>query len=177
MADMRLGLLLPNQGVVFGAVTVPELLQMAEEAEPQGYYNQYVKRILDMHLVKGGHVESTLSPNWYDLYNKAADGNRDSYFRSSGNLRSGDSVSLVLTRKQSVKQIKVITGSPDFAKDILQNGVLEISANGETFKQVSPFKDGLAEVQFDTSEEIKTVRLRATADQAYPLIVREIILE
>ena len=30
---MNLGLLLPNQGVVFGATTVPELLELAEQAE------------------------------------------------------------------------------------------------------------------------------------------------
>ena len=30
---MKLGLLLPNQGVVFGATTVPELLELAEQAE------------------------------------------------------------------------------------------------------------------------------------------------
>jgi len=30
---MRLGLLLPNQGVVFGAVTIKEILEMAEEAD------------------------------------------------------------------------------------------------------------------------------------------------
>ena len=39
MAKMRLGLLLPNQGVVFGAVTVPELLQMAEEADASGVFD------------------------------------------------------------------------------------------------------------------------------------------
>lgn len=33
MARMRLGLLLPNQGVVFGAVTVPELMAMADVAD------------------------------------------------------------------------------------------------------------------------------------------------
>ena len=30
---MKLGLLLPNQGVVFGATTVPELIELAERAE------------------------------------------------------------------------------------------------------------------------------------------------
>ena len=30
---MRLGLLLPNQGVVFGAVTIPEMMAMAEAAD------------------------------------------------------------------------------------------------------------------------------------------------
>jgi hypothetical protein len=30
---IKLGLLLPNQGVVFGATTVPELLELAENAE------------------------------------------------------------------------------------------------------------------------------------------------
>lgn len=39
MAKMRLGLLLPNQGVVFGAVTVPELMDMAEEAEAAGVFD------------------------------------------------------------------------------------------------------------------------------------------
>lgn len=33
MSKMRLGLLLPNQGVVFGAVTIKEMLEMAEEAD------------------------------------------------------------------------------------------------------------------------------------------------
>ncbi|MGI9520387.1 MAG: LLM class flavin-dependent oxidoreductase, partial [Hyphomicrobiaceae bacterium] len=33
MSKMKLGLLLPNQGVVFGAVTIKELLEMGEEAD------------------------------------------------------------------------------------------------------------------------------------------------
>ncbi len=35
---MKLGLLLPNQGVVFGATTVPELLELAERAEGSGKF-------------------------------------------------------------------------------------------------------------------------------------------
>ncbi|MEE8435601.1 MAG: LLM class flavin-dependent oxidoreductase [bacterium] len=36
---MKLGLLLPNQGVVFGATTVAELLQLAETAEASGLFD------------------------------------------------------------------------------------------------------------------------------------------
>lgn len=36
---LRIGLLLPNQGVVFGATTVPELLEMAEMAETSGAFD------------------------------------------------------------------------------------------------------------------------------------------
>lgn len=36
---MKLGLLLPNQGVVFGATTVPELLDLAETAEASGAFD------------------------------------------------------------------------------------------------------------------------------------------
>ena len=36
---MKLGLLLPNQGVVFGATTVPELLELAELAEASGAFD------------------------------------------------------------------------------------------------------------------------------------------
>jgi len=36
---MRLGLLLPNQGVVFGATTVPELLELADVAERSGVFD------------------------------------------------------------------------------------------------------------------------------------------
>ena len=36
---MKLGLLLPNQGVVFGATTVPELLELAEHAEGSGVFD------------------------------------------------------------------------------------------------------------------------------------------
>ena len=35
---MKLGLLLPNQGVVFGATTVPELFELAEIAEGSGIF-------------------------------------------------------------------------------------------------------------------------------------------
>ena len=35
---MKLGLLLPNQGVVFGATTVPELFELAENAEGSGIF-------------------------------------------------------------------------------------------------------------------------------------------
>ncbi len=36
---MRLGLLLPNQGVVFGATTVAKLLEMADAAEGSGAFD------------------------------------------------------------------------------------------------------------------------------------------
>ncbi len=36
---MKLGLLLPNQGVVFGATTVPELLELAATAEHSGAFD------------------------------------------------------------------------------------------------------------------------------------------
>lgn len=36
---MRLGLLLPNQGVVFGATTAPELLELADVAEASGAFD------------------------------------------------------------------------------------------------------------------------------------------
>ena len=35
---MKLGFLLPNQGVVFGATTVPELISLAERAEASGLF-------------------------------------------------------------------------------------------------------------------------------------------
>ena len=35
---MKLGLLLPNQGVVFGATTISELLELAEQAESSGVF-------------------------------------------------------------------------------------------------------------------------------------------
>ncbi|MCZ6645902.1 MAG: LLM class flavin-dependent oxidoreductase [SAR324 cluster bacterium] len=39
MTKLRLGLLLPNQGIVFGAVTTAELLDMAEEADASGLFD------------------------------------------------------------------------------------------------------------------------------------------
>ncbi len=39
MAKPKLGLLLPNQGVVFGAVTVQELCDLAEEADASGVFD------------------------------------------------------------------------------------------------------------------------------------------
>ena len=39
MSKLRLGLLLPNQGVVFGAVTTRELLELAEEADATGVFD------------------------------------------------------------------------------------------------------------------------------------------
>jgi len=152
-------------------------LRAAIDTEPEGYYAKSVKQILDMHLVEGGHVESTLPPTWYDLFKKAADGNSDSYFRSSRNLIAGDTLSLVLNPEQSVKQISVTTGSPDFSQEVLHNGVLETSADGKTFKKIGQFKDGLAQISWDTPEKINVVRLRATADQSHPLVVREIVLK
>jgi len=152
-------------------------LRAAIDAEPEGYYARSVKQILDMHLVEGGHVESTLPPTWYDLFKKAADGNSDSYFRSSRNLIAGDTLSLVLNPERSVKQISVTTGSPDFAQEVLHNGVLETSADGKIFKKIGQFKDGLAQISWDTPEKINVVRLRATADQSHPLVVREIVLK
>ena len=45
---MKLGLLLPNQGVVFGATTVPELLALAEQAGPPGLKSRVDLRSLPL---------------------------------------------------------------------------------------------------------------------------------
>ncbi len=125
-------------------------------------------------------IETTLKP--YEDYDavRAFDGSRDSYFwghHYDAGLTADDTFTVILDTPAEFESIKVITGQRDHKDDFLHDGVLEISADGNTFEQVAEFKKGVAETDWKEKKTIKAVRIRATAKQEFWLTIREIELK
>ena len=61
--------------------------------------------------------------------------------------------------------------------DIITDGVLEISSDGKTFRQVAEYAYGIAKAEL-SKEKIKAIRILITADQADQwLVVQDILLK
>ena len=103
-----------------------------------------------------------------------------SYFVSIHVNRSEhDYVSLILDGYVLATQVTVFTGMPkkpneDFHRDKLDQGILEITTDGENFVQVARFIDGVADYLPQSPFMLKAVRIRATGKQGSWLAVREI---
>jgi hypothetical protein len=120
-------------------------------------------------------IETSL-PTQRDLVPQLAfDGNADTYFLSARPPKADDTFTLILTRPSRLKRVEVLTGKPD-GGDALEAGVLETSADGNTFVKAAAFEKGLARADLG-GKEIKSIRLRPSANAAGPLAVREIKLE
>ena len=88
-------------------------------------------------------------------------------------LENGHEVLGHTAGKMRKNRIRVLTGQRDHPDDFLHTGVLEISADGQTWRELAPFKNGIA-IAEPGNDAIKCIRLRATADQDNWLVIREV---
>jgi len=128
-------------------------------------------------LAKRGRLTST-SGVWKNYHLEYAfDGDPASYYWNDRPIISGDSVTLTLDQAEEFSRVEVHTGIPEIAAARLHHGVLEISADGETFVTVAQFRNGTAAAELK-DQTVRAIRIRAVADQGRKwLMVREIILE
>ena len=120
-------------------------------------------------------VESVLPTAGDHVPQCAFDGKPDTYFRAARAPKAGDTFTLLLAEPARVKRVEVLTGKPD-GTDALESGALEISADGKAFEQAARLESGAAKADL-AGRAIRAVRVRATADAAAPLTLREITLD
>ncbi|MBD3176409.1 MAG: family 20 glycosylhydrolase, partial [Armatimonadia bacterium] len=109
---------------------------------------------------------------------RAFDGDtRDSFFWSARGLVEGDHFTLVLEEPMALRHLRVLTAHPPsgHSRDVLLDGVLEISGDGERFEEVARFAGEGAEADLG-GQRVTAVRIRCLADQIEWLIIREIEL-
>ncbi|MFF2327280.1 MULTISPECIES: beta-N-acetylglucosaminidase domain-containing protein [unclassified Streptomyces] len=102
------------------------------------------------------------------------DGDDSTYFWSDGAPAAGDRITVDLGRVRDIGDVTLAMGKPGSGDDYLHEGVLEYSADGQNWQQLTAFSgrpDVTASVPAGT--EARYVRARATASQDYWLVVRE----
>lgn len=117
-------------------------------------------------------IETSLATAEGHIRQFAFDGNLDTYFRSSQNPTKTDHFTLVFDKLVALKAVTVSTGKPKNGGDRLEVGVLEISADGQSFREAAKFADGAVKVQAD-GKKVRAVRIKLTEDQMHPLAIRE----
>ncbi len=115
----------------------------------------------------GGHSAENLGD--YD---------RDSFFWSNRPVRKGESFNFVFAEPVVLSSIESVSGKiKDPTKDILLNGILEISADGEHFRKIADFSYGAAKAELK-QESVKSVRITVTADHSDMwLVLQDLILK
>ena len=109
MAKMRLGLLLPNQGVVFGAVTIAEMMTMAEEADSADVFDALTSSRV--------YKEATPPSEARDLIQNQAGRQFDPAVVEAFQVCYGE----FLKVKESIDGEKVVAQTPTFTFDRLQS--------------------------------------------------------
>jgi hypothetical protein len=86
-----------------------------------------------------------------------------------------DNLILELDPPQSLAAVSVVTGLGGTGSGELQNGVLEVSADGKTFTNAVNFAHGRATVDV-AGKTIAAARIRLTGAQSDDLVIRDISL-
>ena len=119
-------------------------------------------------------VESTLKTFGGQIRQFAFDGKADTYFASANNPTKDDHFTLIFDEPVAIRSVSVITGTPK-GSYALDAGLLESSADGETFEKLAAFANGIARVKSDGAK-MKAVRIRPSRDLKHQLAIREITI-
>lgn len=139
---------------------------------PDGELGREAERFLN--LPKAA-VSSTLGTTEIHFPERAADGSRATIYWSDRAARAGDAVCAVFEKPRRARRVRCVTGKEENGGggDRLQHGVLEISEDGNAWRRVAEFSDGVAEAALPAGTRVKALRLRVTAPQNEWLVVRE----
>ncbi|MFJ2378098.1 beta-N-acetylglucosaminidase domain-containing protein [Streptomyces sp. NPDC087769] len=102
------------------------------------------------------------------------DGDDSTYYWSDGAPAAGDAITVDLGRVRDIGSVALAMGKPGSTEDYLHQGVLEYSADGQSWQQLTAFS-GKPDVTATAPAGTKAryVRARATAGQDSWLVVRE----
>src|SRR5262245_66245798 len=89
----------------------------------------------------GATIETTLATAGKQIRMYAFDGDPATYFGSAKDVGSADHFTLILDKPVAMKAIAVTTGRTK-GGDLLDDGLLEASADGKKFQNMADCKDG-----------------------------------
>lgn len=90
---------------------------------------------------------------WYDI--------------SGDNLKAGEWIEIVLDEPKPIGQIEILQGKNATHGDVIANGVVEYSNDGERYTELMTFSDSRMDIKYDASSlniTAKYIRLRNLAD-------------
>jgi hypothetical protein len=118
-------------------------------------------------------VETTLSTREDNIRQLAFDGMATTFFESENKATAEDHFTLVLDKPVTLTSIAVTTGRPD-KSEMVAGGTLEVSTDGQSFRELARFTDGVAR-SGSASNPIKAIRIRPGASGG-PIAIRELSL-
>ena len=156
-------------------IKVEKSLQLQTRAlSPNGTLGQVISRRVGPVRFLATVATTRLGQHEQNAPENVLDGNPETIYWNNREVKAGDALTVTFAQPQSPEKIRVLTGQAlaGGGGDMLQKGVLEISADGKTFTQIAEFKNGVA--AGEVKGPVKAIRLRATAAQNQWLVVREI---
>lgn len=107
----------------------------------------------------------------------AMDGDDASYFKSAYGMGDGDDFRVILSRPIPVQSLHITTGDAD-GQDLLTNGFVETSRDGNSYRKAASFDAaGVADAVLDGSL-VTSLRIRLNHGQGVPrLLLREISIQ
>lgn len=127
-------------------------------------------------LSRPARIETQWSHYGDNTASKAFDGLDSTYFWSFGFVSAGSTFTVVLDDADMIGGIKVTTGVAEHPEDYLHSGVLEVSSDGEKWREVAMFDKGVAQCGM-IGFRVKAIRVRSTKDNGNWLVIREIELK
>ncbi len=118
-------------------------------------------------------VETTMATHGDEIRQLAYDGRMATFFAAEKPASADDHFTMVFEKPVIVKSIVVTTGRPDGTGKV-DEGALEISADGKMFRKLADFKDGIARGE-ERKEPVRAIRIRPGATTA-PIAIREMAL-
>jgi hypothetical protein len=107
---------------------------------------------------------------------RAFDGSDSSFFWAATAPKKGDWFVVTLDNPTKFHRISVRTGHPQFHRDYLEHGVIDVSPDGHSWTTLGDFHDGVATVAVPETP-VKSIRVRVTDSQAGWLAIQEIDAE
>ncbi|MBS1724278.1 MAG: family 20 glycosylhydrolase [Armatimonadetes bacterium] len=162
------------------AVTGPIKLQASTRLKAAAFTSTgkkgpTVERLYTM-PTKPGHIETSWSSYGEHVPAMAFDGLDSTYFWSYGQPAKNSSFTIVFDEADLLEGLTVTTGHPDHPEDYLKEGVLEVSPDGQKWREMAKFEKGVAHCGL-INLNVKAVRIRLTKDNGNWLVIREISLK
>lgn len=127
-------------------------------------------------LTRPAKIETAWNHYGDHTRDKAFDGLLDTYFWSYGSVSKDATFTVVFDDPDMVAGIKVTTGHPDHPDDWLKEGTLEVSTDGERWREMGKFDKGVAECGM-IGFRVKAIRIKVGRENGNWLVIREIELK
>jgi len=127
-------------------------------------------------LTRPAKIETTWTNYGENTTDKAFDGLLETFFWSYGSVAKDSTFTVTFDDPDMIGGIKITTGHPDHSDDYLKEGVLEVSIDGEKWREMAKFDKGVAECGM-IGFRVKAIRIKVGKENGNWLVIREIELK